>query len=675
MPRESFTQEQDAALRISVHEQGSGLIMIGGRNGFGAGAWQDTEVEKALPVTCDLKALKVEGRSGLALIMHASEIAEGNKWQKEIATIAIKKLSPIDMLGVLYYDFANGGKRWHIPFQTIGDGKNKMLALVNSMEPGDMPDAEPALQKAYDALTDPQHKLGTKHIIFISDGDHWKPPLALLQKIKAAKITVTTVCITSHGQGEYKNMGRVATETGGNQYPKPDAQGNYKPLSPTQLPAIYMRETRLVSQSFFHEGVFVPALHPAPGPTEGLTQEDMKPLRGFVRTTPRPSPLVRQAITYEKPGGKGPEDQWPILAYWQYGLGKGVAFTSDAMKLFWAVDWASSPMYAKFWDQLVTWSMRDLDKGDKLRMTTEVKDGKVRITVEAWEKEEDKKTGLTVLMPKTDLSVVVRITSPNPQAADATRADIKLEQKNVGVYEAVVPLEDVGSYLLTAFAYRPLRKMGPDGEARIEREAFATTRSAVTISYPRELAEMDNNIALLKRISDITGGKTYVDDPEELTKVAADGEVFRAPRVVPKSSQSIWYWLLVLAGLVLFFDVAVRRIAIDPTMAATLAQAYWQRLRGVRAEAPAQQMLDRLKTRKERVSETLEKEKAGRRFEGGDATTVAPPGADTAPASRSQPPVQPPAPKVAPEQEADAGDYASRLLRAKRRAMEDRDNK
>jgi uncharacterized membrane protein/Mg-chelatase subunit ChlD len=677
VPRESFTQEQDAALRVCVHEQGCGLIMIGGRDSFGAGAWQDTEVEKALPVTCDLRSLKVEGRSGLVLIMHASEIAEGNMWQKQIATIAVKKLSPLDMFGMLYYDFTNGGTKWHIDFQQIGDKQNrdKILGLVDTMSPGDMPDAEPSLRMAYDTLTDPKHQLGTKHMVFISDGDHWKPPLPLLKKIRDAKITVTTVCITSHGQTEYKNMGIIAEETGGRQYPKPDAQGKYKPLNPQQLPAIYMKETRLVSQSFFHEKAFTPELLLKAGPTEGLP-DPLPDLYGFVRTSPRPGPLVQLPIMTPK---LGKEDPWPILAHWQYGLGKGVAFTSDALsippnKASWDRDWAKSPMYARFWDQLVTWSLRELDKGDKLRMTAKVKDGKVLLEVTAVQKEIDKTTGQEILKPKTDLNVVVRVTSPNPQAGDATRPDIKLEQKNVGVYVGETTLEDVGSYLLTAFAYQPKREKGKDGEVQIVRDPFAVTRTAVTISYPRELAEMDNNVALLQRISEITGGQTYRDDPESLSSVAARADLYRTPHQQPKSLQSIWHWLLVLTGLGLLLDVAVRRIAIDPVQATALVGGYWERLRGRRTMEATPQMLDRLKTRKERVGEALEREKAGRRFEGTDLPVALPPAADTAaPPASKPPPMARPAPKVAPEQGAETTDYASRLLRAKRRAMEERD--
>src|SRR5262249_57419142 len=135
------------------------------------------------------------------------------------------------------------------------------------------------------------------------------------------------------------------------------------------------------------------------------------------------------------------ENPWPILAHWQYGLGKGIAFTSDALttpdNTSWDRDWANSEMYAKFWDQLVAWSLRELDKDNKLQMTAEWRDGKVLIVVHA--RDED-------LKPVADLDVVVRVTSPNPKAGDAARPDIKLEQKNVGRYEAEGRGECVGSY-------------------------------------------------------------------------------------------------------------------------------------------------------------------------------------------------------------------------------------
>src|SRR5216684_1658647 len=156
----------------------------------------------------ELKSMKIEGKSGLVLIMHASEMAEGNAWQRKIAKLALEKLSPMDMVGQIHYDHGfNGGMsghRWHIPFQEIGGNRNRLLRLVDSMEPGDMPDVDPAFLKAHKELTNPEYQLGTKHIILISDGDHWDASRQMLDKLKNAKITCTTVCITTHGQAEVK---------------------------------------------------------------------------------------------------------------------------------------------------------------------------------------------------------------------------------------------------------------------------------------------------------------------------------------------------------------------------------------------------------------------------------------------------------------------------------------
>ncbi|HYV38174.1 MAG TPA: VWA domain-containing protein, partial [Gemmataceae bacterium] len=680
VPRDSFTPEQDAALRSCVHEQGCGLIMIGGvankegiGGSFGQGGWHNTEVEKALPVTCDIKSMEIEGKSGLVLIMHASEIAEGNMWQKKIAKLAIDKLSPMDMMGLLYYDWTgNGDHVWHIPFQQIGGNKAKMLGLVDGMNPGDMMDAEPSLKKAYDALTDPQHKLGTKHIIFISDGDHWQPPVALLRKIGQAKITLSTVCITSHGQGEYKRMKEMVEMTvvdpkapRGTSYPKQNPDGTFTPLDPRELPQIYIKETRLISQSFVYEKKFVPSLFQATGPTDGL-QRPLPPLHGFIRTTPRPGPLVQLPIMTPKIDNS----LWPVLAYWQYGLGKGVAFTSDALttpdNTSWDRDWANSEMYTKFWDQLVDWSMRNLDDGKHLQMTTEWRDGKLFIVVTA--RDDDKK-------PMTDLDIVVRVSSPDPKPGDAGRPDIKLEQKNVGRYEAEVKAEEIGSYFLTAMAYRNKQGKGPDGKLQVVREPVGMVQSSVNVPYSPEFSDLESNPSLLKRLSDITGGKFHVDDDDILAHLARRGDVFRISPNQTKSLQSIWYWLLVLTGVGLFFDVAVRRIAIDPAMLATVVQAEWEQLRGMRpAETKAPQFLDRLKTRKEQIGDSLEKQKATRRFEGTDAPVEAPPMAGGL-GGEQRPPTRPasPPPRVAPEAEAKPADYASRLLQAKRKAMQDRD--
>jgi hypothetical protein len=646
IPADEITEEQQKVFRANTHDQGAGLIVIGGPQTYGAGGWQGSELEKALPVTSDLKSIKVEGKSGLVQIMHASEMAEGNAWQRKIAKLAIEKLSPMDMVGVSYYDHglqAGGGPTWHIPFQEIGNKRAVLIAKLNDMMPGDMPDADPFFIMAHKELTNPAYGLGTKHIIFISDGDHWGANPPLMAKIRAAKITCTTVCITTHGLAEVQKMALVAKLTGGRAYHIKD---------PSELPAIYIKESRLVSQSFVYDKRFTPRLIARSGPTEGMNDQ-LEDLYGFVRTTRRPSPLVEVPIETPKIG----EAKFPILAYWQYGLGKAVAFTSDARSLlrakenYWDKDWASSDMYVKFWEQTVDYALRSVDSGKFLQLTTEQRDGKVRVIVEANDSDAAK-------TPLTNLKLKAGVMSPTFKGPDARKVEVEFEQKSAGVYEGEFSADEVGSYFLNVQAV-----WNKDGK-----EIVDNVRGGVTIPYSPEFAEMESNPALLEKLRTITLGKVYKEDAASLQQAALSGEAFRENPISQQSLQPLWHWLVVLAACFLLCDVATRRIAIEPAAAWAAAAAFWGRVR--RQEIPQQTtvFLERLQTRKAEVGESIAKEKASKRFE---ASTAAPLPEITTPAPKpAEVQKKPPAPKKAEEPQ---DDFATRLMRAKKKAMEERD--
>lgn len=642
IPAESLSETQQKMLAANTHDQGCGLVMIGGPHGFGAGGWQGTEIEKALPVTADLKDTKIEIKGGLVLMMHASEMAEGNAWQKKIAKLAIQKLSPMDMVGVLYW---NGQHVWHVPFQAVGGDRGRLLGLVDSMNPGDMPDVDPALDKAHEALTNPLHRLGTRLIIFISDGDHWRADPARLVKLRDAKIPCSTVCITTHGQEAVEQMKQMARATGGRDY-------FIKKGDEDTLPAIYMKETRNISKSFIHDKQFNPRLVFSGGPTEGITA--LEPLHGFVRTMRRPL----TEVPIETPElGKEEKTKYPILAYWQHGLGKSVAFTSDALakEKSWDRDWAKSAMHAPFWEQTVDWALRATEKGGHLTLLTEVREGKVRVTVEA--RDSDKR-------PLTEVKFTSAITSPPVKQGEPRRRVLRFEQTNSGVYEAECAAEDVGAYFINVVG----KWKTADG-----RELAESIRGGVVIPYSPEFAELESHGALLEKLREITGGKSYDDESGVLASVARTGEVFRPLPASHQGMQPIWPALLVIAGVLLFFDVAVRRIAIDPLKVAAGAEALWSRLRG-RAVVEIPQYLERLRSRKAQVGEAIDQGKAARRFEGEEEPIGTPPAAGAAPAAPPEPrrPEKSAPPPAAAEE---AEDYASRLLRAKKKAMEERDRK
>ena len=118
-----------------------------------------------------IKAIKVQGIGAMALIMHASEIPEGNYWQKVVAKAAIKALSSYDYAGLLHWE---GQEAWLFTLRPIGTGQTSMLRAIDRMTPGDMPDFDPSLQMAMKGLNAIPDAM-SKHIVVISDGDPTPP--------------------------------------------------------------------------------------------------------------------------------------------------------------------------------------------------------------------------------------------------------------------------------------------------------------------------------------------------------------------------------------------------------------------------------------------------------------------------------------------------------------------
>jgi|GEM_PF-213910 hypothetical protein len=650
VPAEQFTNEQMEMLRANTFDQGCGLVMIGGPDSFGAGAWQDTPVEKALPVDCDIKSLEVAGKGGLVLIFHASEIAEGVRWQKEIAKLAVKKLSPVDKVGVIYWDFRT---RWHVPFQTVGGNRGSILGLIDKMTPNDMPDCNPSLEMAYDELIKPSHALAIKHVIFISDGDHWNADAPLLAKYKAAGITCTTVCITSHGAAEEEKMKRMALDTGGRYY---NSKTRPSTKDPKNLPQIYIQESRIVSQAFIHDKPFVPKSSPTGGPSSGLSTQ-LPSLGGFIRTTKKPSGLSSMPIQGPSTG----DQEFPVLAYWYYGLGKAVAFTSEARtreqgKPGWDLEWKNSEFYLRFWEQLIGWALRSVETG-RLAMVTEYRDGKIKVTVDA--RDENKK-------PLTNLRLEGAVTPPSPDSTGGKPIILDFKQKNAGQYEAEIKAEEAGSYFLNANAKEVVTEIVDGKPVQVEK-TIDGIRSGLTIPYSPEFADLESNIGLLRKLAEMTGGQYWTETPEQLKEAIDSGALFRPTPINARSLQPAWFWLALALGITLFFDVALRRIAIEPAEIGAALITTWDRIRGRRVSGEkTPEFLARLRSRKAEVGETMEKGKAARRFEGELPEGAAPPpGADAA----APPPVRTPHRPAKPTTESAGDDYAARLMRAKRKAM------
>lgn len=645
VPKESFTEAQHELLASNCHDMGAGLIMLGGRDSFGAGGWMNTPVEKALPVDMQIKALKVQGLGAMVLIMHASEIPEGNYWQKVVAKAAVNALSTYDFAGMLHWE---GQEAWLFTLRAIGSGRPTMMRAIDRMTPGDMPDFDPSLIKAMNGLNAVRDAM-TRHIVIISDGDPTPPTPGVLSQLAASKITVTAVLTAAHGNdpGAMSVMQNIARRTKGR---------FYNVTNPKALPQIYQKEARTISRPLIFEQDVpwkINLQSPITEPVMGLTG-DLQPISGLVLTSLKENQLVEAPLLSPLPAGQVN----PVLAHWTYGLGRSVAFTSDAGRR-WAKTWPDWQGYAAFWSQVVRWAMRPVNTGN-LTMTVRREEGRIKVVVDALDKE-DKFLNF--------LQIQGNVVDPDLKASPIT-----LSQTAPGRYEATIEGAGRRGNYFVNLGYR-----GAD-------QTQGVLSSGVSIPYSDEYRELRSNPTPLQTAASLTDGievawKTTPDGRVDLNRTLDGVDHFRRDPglTIPKAFRPLWPILLWLACCLFLADVAVRRIAVDFDRLRRNLADRWKKLRGEEV-APRSEYLEQLRSRKAEVGEQLDRSRFATRFQDAEAPesqggAAAPPTVGT-PSDRPKPerPSAAQANGLAPDApKAEEAGYTSRLLKAKKKVWEERE--
>jgi uncharacterized membrane protein len=574
----SFSNDQIDMLVQSAQQFGMGILMIGGPEAFGAGGWTNSKLEEAMPVNFAIKNEKVIASGALAMVMHASEMAEGNHWQKMIGKAALDALGPQDYCGVVHYDMA--GDKWLWGDKTgmskVGEAKSIMRSKINRMVPGDMPDFDSSLSLALKSLKIVPASL--KHMIVISDGDPSPATNGVLSGYKAAKIKISTVAVGTHGAAGHSELKRIATTTGGNYYVV---------TNPNALPQIFMREARRVAKPlvFEPEGGIIPFVNRPHEILSGISGQ-LPRISGFVLTEKKDSPLVEVPLLSPKPTE---EDTASILATWTYGLGRTAVLTTDAGHR-WAKDWANAPVYDQFFSQLVRWTMRPTNDDGKYSIATNIKDGRVQVIVTAL----DENDGYVNYLEMGAIAV----------GPDLKPTNLTMRQVAPGRYVGELTPDQAGSYMLSII---PGSNKPP-------------ITTGVTIPFSDEYRVRQANMRLLEQLSERkpTGGASgLLSDPLEADsmKELLGQDSYRKGLPPAKSLQDIWP-IAVLIGATLFFaDVFVRRVALDLGLPLRMLAA---RLRG-RGESASdterRERLDRLRSSKSNVGEDLDRQKATLQFE------------------------------------------------------------
>ena len=412
-------------------------------------------------------------------------------------------------------------------------GPRHMLRAIDRMTPGDMPAFDPLLQMAMKGLNGVRDAM-SKHIVLISDGDPAPPSGTIMSQLVQSKITVTTILITSHSNDPNLQsvMGRgIAMRTKGHYY---------YVTNPRALPRIYQKEARTISRPliFEQQTPWVPRLSsPITEPVMGL-EGDLPGITGLVLTSPKENELVEIPIVSPLPTGQVN----PILAHWSYGLGRSVAFTSDAGRR-WAKAWPDWQHYAAFWSQVVRWAMRPAERGN-LTLSVRREEGRIKVVVDALDKDSQFLNFLQMQGNVVDPELKV--------------APIELVQTAPGRYEGTIDKADASGNYFVNLGYR-----GPD-------KTQGVISSGVSIPYSDEYRELRSNPTTLETLASLTDGqvvtwKTTPDGRIDLPRTVDGIDHFRRdPGLInPRSFAPLWPLLLWLAACLFLGDVAVRRIAPD----------------------------------------------------------------------------------------------------------------
>jgi Mg-chelatase subunit ChlD len=512
VPAPALTLDQVAGLREATRSLGRGLLVIGGTSAYGPGGYAGTPLEDALPVTVKVTDGRERQRVALLLIMDKSGSMGydplGGKGKiemaKEAVRLAARSLAVGDQIGVIAF---NDRQEWVVPMTTIADDATRagIDRKIDAIEPDGGTEILPALSVGLDAIRNAD--ADARHIVLLSDGkartgtrESYK---RLLDDALADRTTLSTIAIGEDADTDLLNF---LADEGGGRY--------HFTVRDDEIPQLTLEEARSAGSQSVIRGDFRP-IQTAPSPIlAGVDPNTLPDLTGYDFAEAKPDAQV--ILTSDR------ED--PVLAKWQYGLGRVIAWTADDGSDL-AAPWATWSGFDDFWAAAVRWALPDPERRP-LTVSTQRDGEDIVLTVSAAGESGD----FADFLP-----TFATVTSANGDAVAAQQ----LTQTAPGEYTLRLPAPAPGAYDVE------VRQERPDGPL--------TEEAGITVPPSPESLPSPNGATLLASLAARTGGRVLsLDDPGAVWEApVAGGSPLREHRAA-------WYIPLGLALALFIADIAAR---------------------------------------------------------------------------------------------------------------------
>ena len=515
--RGGISQQQMKVIESYVRDFGGGFLMAGGLRTFGDLGYKGTTVERVLPVTFQEQRPKKKKRTPIALFLvidrsnsmgYNSKIrglhdGQKMKYAQKAALELLNQLQDSDYAGAIAFD---SEPYVLAPLGPLSANRAELVEKITRLQYGGGTDFYGALETASDQLG--QIRGAIRHIILLTDGDSNRSPAdhyPLVTSIAQRQISITTIRIG----GDTVNLqllSYMSDKTNGRFYHVEDVE---------LLPQLMIKDTKQVMREKDNDDDRPKEIVPRIGERGMILQGlyNFPALEEYMLTKPKTGADVQLYTDAYK-------EQDPLLATWQYGLGKVVVVTFDPSGSG-SSDWIRWEGYSKFWSQAVRWAIRDETPWD-YRLSAQVRNDRTILQAESFDNDDDG---------------VLQVRVPRGSKTD----ELTLMPIAPRVYEAVMAGKSQGSFPVTVLKRKGGRIVNQKNEIVMVSQSAGDALAEYRQQYP--------NRDLLRELAEGTGGKI---DPD-LNELASQKREGKRKQIHPLENSLIISALFLLLG-----DIAVR---------------------------------------------------------------------------------------------------------------------